>query len=199
MIAYLEYCLLSDNILLDQLRNGNNLAFEEIYKRYWEVLLNAAYKRLQNKDASRDVVQNVFTDLWAKREISEINNLKAYLLQATKFQSYKYFSKNHLNSPFYHLLDEILVAGYSADEILMDKEMDNLFQKWIEALPGKRKKIFLLHFKEKLSTHEIAGQLGVSQKTVQNQLGIAGNWMKKNIESLLLLIVLMHAILNSGF
>ena len=66
MIAHLEYCLLSDNTLLSYLRNGDNLAFEEIYKRYWQALLNATYKRLQNKDASMDVLQNVFTDLWAK-------------------------------------------------------------------------------------------------------------------------------------
>ena len=198
MIAHLEYCLLSDNTLLSYLRNGDNLAFEEIYKRYWQALLNATFKRLQNKDASMDVLQNVFTDLWAKKETSEIQNLKAYLFQATRFQSYKYFSRNHHNSPFYNLLDDLLVSSSSADEILMDKEMDGLLQQWIEALPGKRKKIFLLHFKDKLSTHEIAGQLGVSQKTVQNQLGIAGNWMKKNIESLLLLVVLLHAILKAG-
>ena len=124
MIAHLEYCLLNDNILLGYLRNGDNLAFEEIYKRYWQALLNAAYKRLQNKDASMDVLQNVFTDLWAKKETSGIQNLKAYLFQATRFQSYKYFSKNHHNSPFYNLLDDILVSSSSADEILMDKEMD---------------------------------------------------------------------------
>src|ERR1700712_3807820 len=101
----MEYALQSDCILLNQLRTGDNLAFEEIYKRYWQVLLNTAYKRLQNKDASKDIVQNVFTDLWAKKETSEIHDLKAYLQQATKFQAYKYLSKNHLNSPFYNLFD----------------------------------------------------------------------------------------------
>ncbi len=192
MFAYMGNGLLCDSILLEHFRNGDNLAFEEIYKRYWHVLLNTAYKRLQNADASKDVVQNVFTDLWARRNVAEISNLKAYLYQATKFQSYKYFSKFHLNSPFYELLDDMLVSGCSADENLLDKEINILLQKWIEALPGKRKTIFLLRFKHRLTTNEIAGRLNVSQKTVQNQLGVAGSWMKKNIESLLFLVFWLH-------
>jgi RNA polymerase sigma-70 factor (ECF subfamily) len=56
---------LSDEQLFLLIKQGSSPAFDEIYNRYWYTLFNSAYKRLRDKEICSDVVQDIFTDLWA--------------------------------------------------------------------------------------------------------------------------------------
>ncbi|MNL39221.1 RNA polymerase sigma factor [compost metagenome] len=61
---------------------------------------------------------------------------------------------------------------------------------WIDALPDKRRKIFLMHYNDDLSTAEIAGRLNISRKTVQNQLNTASQALRLRLVQLLSLLIL---------
>lgn len=168
-----EFELYTNESLLNLLREDSKEAFVLIYRKFWDSLYNTAYKRLRNADLCKDVVQNVFTDLWYRRDRLTIQNLSAYLHTAVRFQVYKEVVKQPSDSEFFKVLEEILVSPVQSDAGLIDSELSDLVKLWIDALPEKRRKIFLMHFYEEMTTDEIARQLKISQKTVQNQLNTA--------------------------
>ena len=67
-----------DSLLLEQIRSGNKKAFDILFDKYWEDSLNKAYKRTKDLDSAKDIVQEIFTQIWIKRE-TPIMNLPAYL------------------------------------------------------------------------------------------------------------------------
>ena len=163
----------NDIELLLSLKNGERSAFEQIFNRYWSSLYDAAYKRLKDKGQCKDIIQDVFADLWIRREKVRIENLEAYLHTAIRFQIFKNASRNKISPVFIELYDSIASSPYHPGLELEEKELEELAQVWIDSLPEKRRMIFQFHFREHLSTKEIAEKLGISQKTVQNQLGTA--------------------------
>lgn len=166
-------CLdLSDSRLVELMSDGDQSAFSVIYKRYWADLYNSAYKRLKDHSQSQDVLQSVFTDLWARRRTVEIRILPAFLHGAVRFQVYKVVHKAKLQSDFISSFGDLL-SGSGGDDKLIETELQTLLEAWTAALPAKRQQIFRMRYERGLTTGEIAGELGLSQKTVQNQLNTA--------------------------
>jgi len=131
---------LCDNELLLGLKAGNQKSFSDIYEKYWKNLYNSAYKRLKNNEKSKDVVQNVFTSLWDRRQEVTIHNLSAYLHTSVKFQVYKQAIKAPQVAEFLEAFENILVSPVNTEDDVLEKEILSLIKAWIEALPPKRKK-----------------------------------------------------------
>ena len=87
--------------LLYALSQGDESAFAEIYKSYWKLLHDTAYKRLGDEDQAKDVVQDIFVKLWHQRETLEIDNLKAYLQSAARYQVYNLIAKQKVNDTYF--------------------------------------------------------------------------------------------------
>ena len=162
-------------------------SFTLIYRKFWPSLYNTAFKRLKNREQCQDIVQNVFIDLWNRKDKVSIKNLQGYLHTAVRYQVYKQLLKTPSNSDFFSVLEKLLQSPYNADEKLLTAELSNLVELWIDALPAKRKKIFLMHYYEHLSTQEIAAKLNISQKTVQNQLNRASLYIRERFTLFFLL------------
>ena len=185
----------TDKELLILISKDNSKAFEEIYSRYWESLLDASYKRIKDIDNSKDIVQNIFIDLWNRRDKVEIENLAAYLNTAVRFQIFKLFAKKKSSPVFLELFDTIITTQCNAENKIQDNELKALFEAWLKCLPEKRKQIFILHYLENYTTNEIAEKLQISQKTVQNQVGRAtADFYDKVILSPVIFIVLNEII-----
>lgn len=170
-----------DQDLLVLMSDNDSLAFEELWNRYWEQGYNAAYKRLKDEELSRDLIQDLFIDLWTRRDNLVVNNISAYLNTAIRYKVYKILSKTQTNIPFYETLNTVVSTAVGADNLVVEKELQQLAEAWLDTLPAKRKEIFLLYYRENLSTKEIAERLQISQKTVQNQLGVATNALRKRV------------------
>lgn len=161
----------TDIELLDLIARGNRDAFDALYDRYWEPLYNAAFRRLKDKEQCKDIIQEVFIDLWCRRGQVTIDNIKAYLLTAVRFQIYKLVAKEKAGPAFFELYETIASSAFAAEGNLMEKEFLEHVKRWIDELPEKKRTMFLLHTQHDKSTKEIANELSLSQKTVQNQLG----------------------------
>lgn len=170
MTAYKQF---TDERLSALLARDDRAAFDAIYDRYWQVMYDHAYKRLRNKQQCQEIIQDVFIDLWLRRGLVDINNIKPYLLTAVRFQIYKLVTKEKAGSPFFELYETMAVSLSGVETNLIEKEFMRYVKVWIDVLPEKRRKVFLMHVEYNLSTKEIANRLSVSQKTVQNQLGTA--------------------------
>ncbi|ADY51673.1 RNA polymerase, sigma-24 subunit, ECF subfamily [Pseudopedobacter saltans DSM 12145] len=181
-----------DGDILSRLKSGDEAAFSLIYKAFWKELFNAAYKRLKDIEQSQDIVQNVFISLWDRREVVDINNIEAYLHTSVKFQVFKHSARSPDTSEFLSAFENILVSPVSPENSMLEKEILGLVKLWIDALPKKRREIFLLHYHDGLTTAEIADLLKVSRKTVQNQLNTASTHLRLRLTQILSLLILLH-------
>lgn len=187
----------NEQIVFALLKQGDERAFAKIYERYWTELYNAAYKRMPEKEKCQDIVQSVFADVWLRRDVLEIENLSAFLHTAVRFQVLKQITRNPKQSFMGEAFVAELISPLETDANLLDKEAQNLLHLYISALPEKRRDIFIMHYMEGLSTANIAVKLGISRKTVQNQLTTASHALKLRLTHLFIGIIAFLALLAS--
>lgn len=166
----LVYHSYSDSELTAYLKEGDRAAFEEIYERYWKKLYNETFKRLRNMELVEEVVQDVFSDLWMKKEKKDIENIYAYLIGAIRYQVYILYKKGKTTPHFEIPLDHLLLSSLQADSLFKEKELKWCISIWLAMQPVKRAEIFRMKYLDDRSTKEISERLNISQKTVQNQL-----------------------------
>ncbi|WP_236980952.1 RNA polymerase sigma factor [Membranihabitans maritimus] len=164
---------ISDQNLLVRMSKGDEKAFYLLYKKYWDSLYNAAFKRLKDHDMCENAVQNVFVDLWNRKETLSVGNVSAYLHSAVKYQVFGLIVKKKGEVYFTEPFESIVKSPFSADGELIERELQHVLEKWLESLPEKRRKIFLMYYDKELSSREISERLSIAQKTVQNQVRTA--------------------------
>ena len=160
----------TDSELWELIRDDNYKAFDELFNRYWKILLNIAYKRVGTKEVCQDLIQEVFLSIWLRRAELTIENPAAFLKTALRYRVYTYYSRNKFSKEFLEVFENITDCNLNADENLKYKELKLVIRAWIESLPPKRRQIFKLYIEENLSTLEISQELNITRKTVQNQL-----------------------------
>jgi RNA polymerase sigma factor (sigma-70 family) len=188
--APMDNCdLHTDSELVTLLQTGERAAFSAIYERYWKALYDIAYKRLTDKAQTEDVLQNVFARLWTRREAATIDNLGAYLSTAVRYEVIRSINRNRSALQFFQPFEETLQELEGPDARILARELLASVYAYADTLPEKRRRIFLLHIQDKLSTREIAETVGVSQKTVQNQLGTALQGLKTHLTPVIAVLI----------
>lgn len=170
----MNYQELQDIQLLLQIQQEDKWAFEEFYKRHWKVLYNTAFFKLRDEAAALDVLQEVFTWFWEHRhQASSIQNPRSYLIAAVKFKIANLIRHHKVRDTFFDNAGKVQPASYTQVQELEVKELKAIIEAFTENLPGKCRQVFRLSRTEQLSNREIAQQLSISEKTVENQLTIA--------------------------
>ena len=166
---------LPDHELVGLLKAGEHAAFVEIYERYWTVLYLHARKILRNEAEAEDVVQEIFSSLWLKREnIFLKSTLSSYLYSSVRYKIFNQIEHKKVISDYLKSLQQFIREGeLVTDELYREKELADLIEKEIQALPSKMKQIFELSRKQYLSYKEIAEQLEISEHTVKSQVSNA--------------------------
>nr|WP_121273328.1 RNA polymerase sigma-70 factor [Pedobacter schmidteae] len=182
-----EYEILSDHELTERMRSDDHVAFAELYERYKVVLYLHAKRMLDDQDETKDVIQEVFTTLWIKREDLVIaTSLKSYLYSAVRNKvfnllAHRKFELNYLNS-----LQQVIDLGENGTEAqLREKQLIAMVEREIEQLPSKMRAIFELSRKHHLSHKEIAERLNISDKTVKKQINNAIKILRVKINVIL--------------
>lgn len=181
---------INDKLLLLQLKEGSRKAFDALYDHYWSPVYAAAYKRLQDENLAKDTTQDVFLQLWAKRETLNIENLPAYLYTAVRNKVFNVFEKQRKFTPVPDLFASLSERGDQADAELLKKEFLRAYDLLLESLPPTQRKVFKMRYDEGLSTEDIALQLNISRKTVQNHLSSAVGHMRSSLTAITLLVIL---------
>lgn len=181
----------SDSELVSLLRSGNRAAYTEIYKRYTAILYSHAYTKLQDREEARDVIQELFTVLWLKRdEIAIETNLPGYLYCAVRNRVLNAISHRRVESNYFSQF-QFNVNEFEAvtDHRVREKELTLLIEKEIAGLPVKMREVFELSRKNNLTRKEIATQLNLSEKTVKNQINNALKVLRVKMEDLFSIIL----------
>ena len=166
---------LTDSEVVEAIRQGNERVFEQVFRKHYASLCHYANSFLKDQDDAEEVVQNVFCTWWEKRVFLDINiSLKSYLYRAVHNHCLNRIKHLKIQDTYRQHNAEVLEqTQVSATEHLEHSDLENRLRKAIERLPEQCRLIFRLSRFEELKYAEIADQLGISVKTVENQIGKA--------------------------
>jgi RNA polymerase sigma-70 factor (family 1) len=189
----------SDEGLLVLLKHQELGAFEEIYLRYWKKLYSAAYKRLASRESAEEIVQDIFTSLWVHRHTARIEILSSYLVTAVKYKVINHLEKEISRRQYAEAqIQSVVSVDNSTEETVLLNELNSALEKEVQKLPPKRKQIFKMSREDHLSIKQVASNLGISEKTAENQLGKALKVLKLNLKHFnIFMLILMSMFLSA--
>jgi RNA polymerase sigma-70 factor (family 1) len=180
-----NYEIYSDNDLLHLLTADDEKAFTEIYNRYWKVVFAIAYSRLKDASLAEDMLHDVFASLWANRNKSAIDSLPNYLASATKYLVFACIRKKTHEQRYYA---SQLKPDLNIEDDYTYKQLYEFASKEIESLPERCRLVF--RYREKgMTNSEIAAQMKISIKTVENQINKALHHLRFAMKKMLMLLL----------
>lgn len=170
--------------LVKSIREGDKNAFEILFHKYYARLCVFSNSYVKSIDTSRDVVQDVYIKIWDNRENFVITqSLKAYLYQAVRNQSLNYLDKNSQKIRIEENLTRQREIDSEEHELeLNTEELTEKIWKHVEHLPERRRTIFILYRKHGLSYKEIGEVMGITRKTVENQMGRSLQFIREQLD-----------------
>lgn len=152
--------------------SGDRNAFEQAFRMHYAPLCAFAVQYVKDQDAAEDLVQDLFVRVWQDREkINVSTSLKSYLFTSVRNRALNAMKVNARMRPLdEERMDHVTDAEHDEAEYT---DRTARVHAAIEMLPEERRKVFKLSRNEGLKYHEIAARLGISIKTVENQMGKA--------------------------
>lgn len=189
-----NYSSITDYELTIFFKDGDLAAYTEIYKRYTGILYGHAFSKLQDREEARDVVQELFTTVWAGREDMPLTeNLAGYLFKALRNKILNLISHKKIESEYITSLQGFMNKGEAiTDYLIREHELTALIEREIAGLPPKMRAVFELSRKANLSHKEIATQLNISEKTVKNQVNNSLKLLRAKLGLLIYLVFLLN-------
>ncbi len=174
--------------------------FENLYKQHYQALANFAMNMVNDDNAAKDIVQEVFVRLWKRREKIEFGPyIKSYLYKAVTNTSLNHLQSNKKRLQIFQtLIDKNPIIKDGPNE-MEKEEFHHKVREAIDKLPPKCRVIFILSKHEGKKYREIAEELNISIKTVENHMGIALKRLREDLKKYmgwksLVLFLLMMAI-----
>lgn len=188
-----DYRKCSDPELMALISEDDNLAFAEIYQRYKGVLFLHAHRILDSEEEAKDVLQELFTTLWTKRNAIVLKgSLSSYLYGAVRNRIFDLIAHKKVEEKYIRSLATFIDQGeWVTDQELREKELAELIEKEIAGLPPKMREVFELSRKKNLSYQEIANELQISDKTVKKQVNNALQILRGKLDIAFILTVFL--------
>jgi RNA polymerase sigma-70 factor (ECF subfamily) len=151
--------------LLEQLKEGNQAAFTAIYNRYWEQLFFMAHKRLSSAEDAKEIVQNIFFNLWQKRDRLQIENLELYLGAMARYAVYRHLAnKKRMEG----VLEKVSKQNKQTEIFDIDnKQFLEILVHLSNELPHNHRVVFIQYKLQDRPLAEVAEELGVSVRTAE--------------------------------
>jgi len=153
-------------------------AFEALVRAHYQRLANLAYRYLQSDAAAEDAVQEVLLKVWRRRKAVNLADPLPYLYQAVRNECLMALRRRR-RWAMTGLDAEEIEAPAGEGEAAVD--LQAAITRAVAALPGRCRLVFTMHREQDLSYAEIARILGISRKTVENQMGRALRTLRKRL------------------
>lgn len=180
---------LTDEDIYELLRTDNQIAFSVLFQKYNQLLFIYIYKKLKDEEECRDIVQEVFLNLWNNRKKIRLkSSLKSYLFQAVRNRALNVFVHKKVSQKFLDSFPKLPKVEEGTDYAIREKDIIDTIDREIALMPPKMQEIFALSRKEYLSHREIAQMLGISEDTVTTQIKRALKRIKGKVVEFTLLL-----------
>ena len=175
--------------LVSRIRHGNHDAFEELFRTYYEPLFAFVQTQVQPREIAEDLVQSIFVRLWEHRMTLAVRgSIRAYLYGAAKLEVIDHYRRTGVRlREVGNRTREDPIPGMgqpppSTEDLAHATELREAIRSAAERLPERCRLIVIMRWEHQLSYAEIAHALGISQKTVENQMNIALKSFRKALQ-----------------
>lgn len=187
-----KYAAWSDADLLAALCSDDEGSFAEIYRRYCYRLFTVAHRKLQNREAAEELVQDLFENLWNRRASHQIAQLEHYLFSALRYRIINYIKAQQVRAG-YELYCRLSAseADTATEDALAHGELSAALLASVRQLPAKTREIFQLSRLEQYSVAEISGRVNLSEKTVEYHLTKSLKLLRSHLRDFLVLVAVV--------
>jgi len=162
------------NDLLERLRQGDEAAFDAIFREWYPSLVRSAESIVRSRAVAEEVVQDVMLELWRRREsLAKDSSPQAYLFQSTRNRALNHIRHERVEQKSEPELIRQTEMTASAHSQLVEEEIEAALKTAVSELPDRCREVFELSRIHGLKYAEIATTLGSSVKTVEAQMGKA--------------------------
>jgi len=181
------------------IKNGHEPSFRKVFDTYYKIMIITAYQVLKNEELSRDAAQEVFLKIWQNRNHLHKNiKLLPYLKRATSNSAINILkSRRHHISSGEAPLSVLEDSTQNPQEIYENIEIRKAINKAIDSLPDKCRAVYMLSRNDGLSHNEIAEQLNISTKTIENHITKALKVLRRELGIYKTLVSIMMIITTS--
>ena len=158
--------------LLSLLKQGNEQAFEKIYKSYSSHLFGNVFKMVKSETTTQEILQDVFIKIWSNRASIDLDkSFRSYLFRIAENKVYDFFRKASRDKKIQAQLFATATEEYEHIETMIHKkENDLLLKRAIDSLSPQRQQIFRLIKLDNKSYEEVSRQLGISVSTISDHI-----------------------------
>lgn len=179
--------------LVIRMKLGDEQAFELFFRKYYVQLCAFANKFLNDPEEAREIVQDVFAQIWEGRdEIDPERSMKSYVFMITQNRSLNKLRRKKVESLYTEIYKLVYIEHleFSPVECLTAREMEDQIVQSISKLPTECRKVFELSRIEGLKYKEIAFNLHISVKTVEAQMSKALRILRIELSDYLILLII---------
>jgi len=172
--------------------------FNTLFNQLYNPLCNYAFAIIKDSDLSEDIVQEVFVSFWNKQNELDIepNKIENYLVRSIKFKCIDVQRKEVVKRK--HQQETLHTSNIFEAEDEQEIDYQAILYKTIEQLPKKTKEVFILSKLNGYSYNDIADKLGISPKTVENQMGRAFKHIREILKNDKLFMFLLFFLIENG-
>ena len=178
--------LFDEREILSELADGSESAFVQVFDEYSPRVYSVALKFLDSRELAEEVVQDIFMDIWLRREkMTEVLSFGAYLHGMVRKQVYDAYRQK---SAFTEIIKELSSRTQSENMIermMRENEYESLLHKALQRLPDHQREIFRLAREEGLSHEEIALRLNLSRLDVKSHMKRILRYLRTLLEPVL--------------
>jgi RNA polymerase sigma-70 factor (ECF subfamily) len=182
----------SDEELWKEIQQDNDRAFDELFERHWKRIHVFALNKTKSKEATADIIQDLFSSLWQRRHAVEVSNVFSYLNAAAKYKcidfitseievrrSWEYFKK---------CIPEIEETTLQAIEF---NDLMNTLEKSLDQLPEKSKQIFTESRFGGKSVRELSRIFNVTEKGIEYHITQSLKVLKLHLKDFYVFIAML--------
>lgn len=182
-----------DTELWEAVANDSTAAFSVLFDRYWSVIYKTVFAYIKDRSQCEEITHDIFLNLWRGRHTLAIRSFPAYLRTAARYHVYR-FLKSEKASSVNYVGDwegiNIPHVANAGDERIASAELENYMGEQLAGLPIRCREIFYMSRKEHLTNEEIANRLGISKRSVENQITLALKHLREQLKMMIVCILL---------
>ncbi|SFS31914.1 RNA polymerase sigma factor [Sphingobacterium wenxiniae] len=164
--------IIDDKELLQMLLKGDREAFQQLYQQYYATLYLHAYQKLKDREAAKDIVHDLFANIWQKSESLRITDkISSYLYASIRNRVIDYIAKEQSKSHYLEsLVGHIEIGQANTDYLLREKMLQEQIENVLKTLSPRVREVFELSRKSYLNHKEISQKLDLSEQSVRSYI-----------------------------